>query len=121
MSEINITPLIDVMLALLLIFMIAAPMITSKFALPLDSRPTPTQPRVLELTLGADGSVSHNGLALSGLELQAELYAFGAKEGPTAVQLRPAALTHYQYVIDVMSLARTAGLESIAIENPGRE
>ncbi|HOV56274.1 MAG TPA: biopolymer transporter ExbD [Rhodanobacteraceae bacterium] len=121
MAEINITPLIDVMLALLLIFMLATPLLSSRLPLPQDSDPRPAPPpRRLELSIAADGQVLHAGYALSRLELQAELVAFASKGGAMSLQLRPDALTAHQYVITVLDAARGAGIRAIALESPAQ-
>ncbi|MEO8673460.1 MAG: biopolymer transporter ExbD [Tahibacter sp.] len=119
MSEINITPLIDVMLALLVIFMIAAPIMTGTIHLPYGSAPKPgPPPKILELSIAADGTVSGHGMTLNELELQAQLLAFAANPAGGILQLQPDRATHHQRLVDVLSLARTAGLQSITIESP---
>lgn len=118
MAEINITPLIDVMLALLLIFMLAAPMLTAKIPLPQSVTFDGPSPRVLELSIAADGTVTRNGYLLSPLELKAELVAFASKGGAMSLQLRPDAGTTHQRVIDVITAARDANVDAIALETP---
>jgi biopolymer transport protein ExbD len=119
MAEINITPLIDVMLALLLIFMLAAPMLTAKIPFPQSVTDGPT-PRVLELSIAADGNVLRNGYVLSPLELKAELAAFASKGGAMSLQLKPDAGATHQRVIDIITAARDANIQAIALEPPTR-
>jgi biopolymer transport protein ExbD len=119
MAEINITPLIDVMLALLLIFMISAPLLTGKIALPLSSGEDKPVPRTVELRIGADGQVIYNDGALSRIELEAQLLSWaGQGDNRPILQLRPDKATTHQYLIDVLSLARQAGIEGVSIETP---
>jgi biopolymer transport protein ExbD len=118
MAEINITPLIDVMLALLLIFMISAPLLTGKIALPLSGGDK-TVPRTVELRIGPDGQVIYNDSALSRVELEAQLLSWaGQGDNRPILQLRPDKATTHQYLIDVLSLARQTGIEGISIETP---
>jgi biopolymer transport protein ExbD len=118
MAEINITPLIDVMLALLLIFMISAPLLTGKIALPLSNEPGKTV-RTVELRIGADGQVLYNDGALSRIELEAQLLSWaGQGDNKPILQLRPDKATTHQYLIDVLALARQTGIEGISIETP---
>jgi biopolymer transport protein ExbD len=120
MAEINMTPLIDVMLALLLIFMLTAPMLTSRIPLPQSVGKESSEPRLLELAIAADGQVSRNGYLLSDLELQAELAAFASKGGLMSLQLRPDAMTPHQSVVKVLAAAKNAEITAIALETPTR-
>jgi biopolymer transport protein ExbD len=117
MVEINITPLIDVLLALMLIFMISAPLLTQKIPLPMGGRDG-GQPRIVELSLAADGAVSLNGATLQHVELEAQLLSWAGQSEKPTLQLRPDRATSHQHVIDVLALARQTGVESIAIETP---
>ncbi|MCQ4167037.1 ExbD/TolR family protein [Tahibacter harae] len=118
LAEINITPLIDVMLALLLIFMIAAPLVTKTIPLPLGGRDSAAQPRTVELGIAADGQVMFNDQALQSVEVQAQLLSWAGQKEKPLLQLRPDKATPHQYLIDVLALARQSGMESIAIETP---
>lgn len=118
LAEINITPLIDVMLALLLIFMIAAPLVTRTLPLPLGGTQSTTQPRTVELGIAADGRIVFNDQALQSVEVQAQLLSWAGQREKPLLQLRPDKATPHQYLIDMLALARQSGLESIAIETP---
>lgn len=119
MAEINITPLIDVMLALLLIFMISAPLLTGKIALPLAGDTGKAVPRTVELRIGADGQVLYSDAVLSRVELEAQLLSWaGQGDNKPILQLRPDKATTHQYLIDVLALARQTGIEGISIETP---
>ena len=117
LAEINITPLIDVMLALLLIFMIAAPLVTKKIELPIG-RDGGEVLRTVELRLAADGQVLLNDAALSQLELQAQLLSWAGQEQKPTLQLQPDKAATHQQLIDVLALARQSGIEGISIETP---
>lgn len=118
LAEINITPLIDVMLALLLIFMISAPLLRGKIDLPLQGG-NGKSPQTVELRLAADGQVLYNDAALSRMELEAQLLSWaGRGDGKPIVQLRPDKATTHQSLIDVLALARQTGIDGISIETP---
>ena len=119
-AEINITPLVDVLLVLLVIFMITAPIVTQRIQLPLAGGPPQgLPPEVLELSVAADGQVTKgNGILLSELELQAEMLTYAGKTGPVSLTLRPSADTPHQRVIDLLAMARDSHLTNIAIERP---
>lgn len=118
MSEINMTPLIDVMLVLLVIFMLTAPLMTSKLKLDLpkaDARPTPNAtPAVMAIALTADGRV-HLDEQDTTLEALATQAAAQAKQKPdTEVQLRADRVVSYGRVAELIGLLQKAGLNRIA-------
>lgn len=119
-AEINITPLVDVLLVLLVIFMITAPVVTGRILLPLaGGDPPKAQPAVLELVIAGDGQITNaNGIALSPLEVRAEMVTYASKDGPVSLTLRPSADTPHQRIVDLLSMARESQLTNIAIERP---
>ena len=117
MVDINITPLIDVMLALLLIFMISAPLLTKKIDLPMGgSKDVPA--RTVEMRLTAEGQVVYNDAVLQPLELQAQLLSWGAQSEKPTLQLRPDGAATHQHVVQLLAQARNAGVDSISVETP---
>jgi biopolymer transport protein ExbD len=121
LAEINITPLIDVMLALLLIFMISAPLVTGKIELPIGHGEPTKMPPTVELRIAADGQVLLNDAALSRLELEAQLLSWAGRGDSTPIlQLQPDKATTHQRLVDVLTLARQSGIQGISIETPRR-
>jgi biopolymer transport protein ExbD len=120
LAEINITPLVDVLLVLLVIFMITAPVVTGKISLPLAGDKTdPAEPAVLELSIAGDGQVTNAaGIVLSPLEVRAEMVNYAGKPGLVSLTLRPSADTTHQRMIDLLSMARESQLTNIAIQRP---
>ncbi|WP_296510783.1 biopolymer transporter ExbD [Rhodoferax sp.] len=123
MSEINMTPLIDVMLVLLVIFIITAPLMVNavKVALPqAEGAQALNAPQSLAVTLDADGKVYLNDQLL---EKPAVANAFqeAAKRNPdTEVQLRADATVPYGKVVELMGWAQKAGLSKIGfVAEPG--
>ena len=116
MSEINMTPLIDVMLVLLVIFIITAPLMTSslKLDLPKTDAATPTSaPAFIALAIDADGKLFFNdeALAREGMALRV---AAAAKANPQLeVQLRADQKVPYGQVAELLALIQAAGLTRI--------
>jgi len=123
MSEINMTPLIDVMLVLLVIFMLTAPLMTSKLKLELpkaDAAPAPnTQPAVMGIALTSDGRLhlEEQDITMEALAAQA---ATQARQKPdTEVQLRADRVVPYGRVAELIGVLQKAGLNRIAFVTEG--
>ena len=116
MSEINMTPLIDVMLVLLVIFIITAPLMTSslKLDLPKTDAATPTSaPAFIALAIDADGKLFFGDEALA-REAMALRVAAAAKANPQLeVQLRADQKVPYGQVAALLALIQAAGLTRI--------
>jgi len=114
MSDINMTPLIDVMLVLLIIFMVTAPLIASslKLDLPQTEGASPSDaPETLLLALDAEGRLFIGG---ERAEL-AEAHALAKRAKPdTEVQLRADAGVAYGRVAELIGVLQQAGLSRIA-------
>lgn len=117
MSDINMTPLIDVMLVLLVIFMIAAPLMGSSLKLDLPATPAAqagVAPPSLVLTLDAQGRLQVAGEALDAERLRARLEAEARQDPLREVQLRADKAVPYGRVIELIGLLQQAGLTRIA-------
>lgn len=117
MSDINMTPLIDVMLVLLIIFMITAPMMTSKLKLDLPNAetPPPTQPVpvVMNVGLNADGKLYLDDVVITQEALAKRATEQARVKPDTEVQLRADTAVPYGRVVEVMGAAHAAGLQRI--------
>lgn len=116
MSEINMTPLIDVMLVLVVIFIITAPLLASsiKLELPVSSAATTdSAPQSVQLVLDATGQLLLGGQPIDQQALVAALAALAARSPDTEVQLRGDAAVPYGRVVEVIGLAQEAGLHRI--------
>ncbi|WP_376876927.1 ExbD/TolR family protein [Albirhodobacter sp. R86504] len=119
MSEINITPFVDVMLVLLIIFMVAAPMMTVGVPLELpktaaNSVPT-EQEEPLTISLQIDGSVSMMNTPVAEDELVARLVAVSAERDSDKVYLRADGGIEYSRVVGVMGALNAGGFTNIVL------
>ena len=109
LSEINTTPLIDVMLVLLVMLIITIPMQTDAVKFDLPTGPTPPRPidrKANLLTIEASGTLRWNGAAVSGRELRQEL-AFTRQMSPAPeLQLRPDADARHGEVDEVLAIIK---------------
>jgi biopolymer transport protein ExbD len=115
-AEINVVPLVDVMLVLLVIFIITAPLLTHSVKIDLpkaSSNPNITKPDHIELAIREDGSLYWNGELVPKASLPAR-FAIEAKKDPQPeVHIKADKLTHYENVAIVMSDAAKTGLVKI--------
>ncbi|MFZ5575952.1 MAG: ExbD/TolR family protein [Pseudomonadota bacterium] len=112
-AEINMIPLIDVMLVLLIIFIITAPLLTHavKVDLPVAaSQPAPPPPDAIQLSIQADGTVYWNTEPVDAATLQARLAAAGRQSPQPELHLRADGELAYKHVARLMSDAARAGL-----------
>jgi biopolymer transport protein ExbD len=116
MAEINMIPLIDVMLVLLVIFIITAPLLTHavKIELPkASSRPNITKPQNIQLGIRAGGDVYWNGETVDKATLSARMEAAAMLDPQPDVHLRADGATEYRLVAEVLAAAARAGLVKI--------
>ena len=117
MGDINMTPLIDVMLVLLVIFIITAPLMVSavKVDLPKVSAPAvnETAAPTLAVAIDKDGTVYVRDQALADDLLEQSLRAAAAQNPDTEVQLRADRAVPYGHVVEFMALANRAGLSRV--------
>ena len=116
MSEINMTPLVDVMLVLVVIFIITAPLLASSIRLDLpksEAAKPGDAPKFVTLVVDKSGQAFLNDLPLD-LEQLVQKLAQTAKSNPEIeVQLRADAAVPYGRIVQVMGIAQKAGLNRI--------
>jgi biopolymer transport protein TolR len=116
MSDINMTPLIDVMLVLLVIFMITAPLMTSSLKLDLPktegARPSDA-PAFIALAVTADGQLFAGDTAVSREQLVERVREAAARDPATEVQLRADQAVPYGRVAELIGLVQDGGLTRI--------
>lgn len=111
MSEMNTTPLIDVMLVLLIMFIVTVPMQTHQVevALPGPGEVIPIDRLKNDLRMSAEGAISWNGQAISDAELTGALAAIAADPESPEVHFRPDAAARYERVDEVLAIASKSG------------
>ncbi len=119
MSDINMTPLIDVMLVLLVIFIITAPLLTGSLKLDLPKVNAPAsqqQPTVLNVGLRKDGQLYLADQAITLAQLTARFAAAAAQQSAkTEVHISADAAAPYGDVARVIGAAQNAGLSRIGL------
>jgi len=123
MSDINVTPLVDVMLVLVVIFIITAPLLASSIRLDLpktDAAKPADAPKFITLVVDKSGQAFLNDKPLNADELAGQLRETAAQNPDTEVQLRADEGVPYGKVVQVMGLAQKAGLNRIGFvaDNP---
>jgi len=116
MAEINVTPLVDVMLVLLVIFIITAPLLAYAIRLDLpDVKAAPVNSRseAIKLSIDAEGRVFWNADLVDAKDLAARLAAAAAKSPQPDLHLRADKATRFERVAEVMAAAQDAGLTKI--------
>ncbi|EIJ48821.1 biopolymer transport ExbD/TolR protein [Herbaspirillum sp. GW103] len=116
MADINVTPMVDVMLVLLVIFIITAPMFTHALKLDLptaQSSPAPEKPETITLGIDAAGKLYWDDQPVSAEDMDARLATAAAKKPQPELQLRADKSTRYEMIAEVMSAAQGAGLTKL--------
>ena len=116
MSEINVTPLVDVMLVLVVIFIITAPLLASSIRLDLpkaDGAQPGDAPRFVTVVLDKAGQVFVNDKPVTPPQLAEQLAAAAQANPDTEIQLRADQAVPYGRIVEVMGVAHKAGLSRI--------
>jgi len=116
MADINVTPMVDVMLVLLVIFIISAPLFTHAVKLDLptaSSAPAPEKPETVTISIDGPGKLYWNDQAVDASALDARLAAAAARQPQPELQLRADKATRYEIIAEVMSAAQSAGLTKL--------
>jgi biopolymer transport protein ExbD len=116
MNEINMTPLVDVMLVLLIVFIITVPVMKHSVNIELpraSSRPQDSQPRAVRLTVDAQGAYYWNESRVEDKDLPRLLKTEAAREPQPELHLRGDKDARYERVAQVLALAQQSGLRKI--------
>lgn len=118
MSEINVTPLVDVMLVLLVVFMVTAPLLMQSVSvkLPKTAAVAPLKPTAaLELNLTNQGDILLGRNKIAATALEAELKARHSKTPEAAVRLRADERVPYGQIAQVMAAVSRSGFQKVAL------
>lgn len=116
LAAMNVVPLVDVMLVLLVIFIVTAPLLTHAVKIDLpkaSSAANITKPEHIEFGIRADGSLFWNGEAVTLEQLPSRFAVEAAKQPQPELHLHADRHVHYEKVARVMALAAKAGLVKI--------
>lgn len=119
MSEINVTPLVDVMLVLLVVFIVTAPLLTQSVGvnLPKTVAAAPPPPNAVNLvSVDMDGSIYLNKQKLSATELGERLVLLQQASPETTLQFEIDDRVNYGKAAEVMAIAQHAGITKIALQ-----
>lgn len=119
MIEMNMTPLIDVMLVLIIMLIITIPIKNDAISLnlPVGTPPPPTAPPVVvSLEIAADGTVLWDQVAVpNAAQLEAKLKDVAQQANPPEIHLRPDRQASYKSVAAVMAAAQRTGVSKIGL------
>lgn len=113
MSEINMTPLVDVMLVLLIIFIITVPVLTHSVDIELpraSNVPNEVKPTTIQLAVDAAGEVYWNETKVTAAELATRLSVAAATNPQPEVHLRGDRTVAYEHVVKTMAAVQSAGV-----------
>ena len=116
MAEINVTPMVDVMLVLLVIFIISAPLFSQSIQLSLPqvtAKVAPQAPVAVTVAIDPSGALYWNTDLVTASELASRMAVAAQQSSPPELLLRADKATRYEVIAQVMAAAQTAGLEKI--------
>ncbi|MDO9282802.1 MAG: biopolymer transporter ExbD [Methylotenera sp.] len=116
MSEINTTPLVDVMLVLLVIFIITAPLLTHAVKIDLPkarSQLLPDKPEVITVSIDAAGKMYWNDVPMASGELKQKLGQIAMQEPQPELNIRADKETRYQVLAEVMADVQNVGVSKL--------
>lgn len=116
MSEINTTPLVDVMLVLLVIFIITAPLLTHSVRINLpkaSSQPVVEKPEIISISIDGAGKMYWNDVPLVEGELKVKLAQIVQQKPEPELHIRADKETRYQLLAEVMADAQNAGVTKL--------
>lgn len=123
MNEINMTPLVDVMLVLLIIFIITVPVLTHSVKVDLpreDNTPNEVKPQTVNLSVNAEGAIFWNESQINFEELEFRLRAEAGKQPQPEVHIRGDKAASYEHVMRAMAAVQRAGILKLGfVTEPG--
>jgi biopolymer transport protein TolR len=118
-SDINVTPLVDVCLVLLIIFMVVTPMLQKGVPVNLpvteDPEKTPDTDKQLQISVKADGSVYLGSSVVRKEQVQGELEQIHARTPDREIAVKGDKLVKYGSVLDVLKACREVGFNNVGL------
>jgi biopolymer transport protein TolR len=118
--QMNVTPLVDVVLVLLIIFMVVTPLLSKQFWLELPKQEetksaSPEENKSVVLTVDHDGTMKVNGAGVERAELKDKIRRYMAARPDKVVYFDAADDAPYASTVEAMDIARQGGAKSVAI------
>jgi biopolymer transport protein TolR len=118
--QMNVTPLVDVVLVLLIIFMVVTPLLSKQFWLELPKQEeskaaSPEENKSVVLTVDRDGTMKVNGAGVERAELKDKITRYMAARPDKVVYFDAADDAPYASTVEAMDIARQGGAKSVAI------
>lgn len=116
LSEINVTPLVDVMLVLLIIFILTLPVLTHTVTLDLPqahNKPNQIEPDTITVSIAQDGTILWDGEPLTEAELESRLLSVASRQPQPDIQIRGDSHAEYGSVVKAMAAAQRAGIRKL--------
>lgn len=117
-SEINMTPLIDVVLVLLIIFILTVPVLTHTVELNLPNAPSEArsiEPQTIVLSIAQNGTIHWNDSALNDAELYHRLQKAAAEHPQPAIHIRGDRNADFEHVIKTVAATQRAGIVKLGL------
>ncbi len=118
MAEINVTPLVDVMLVLLIIFMITAPLMAHKVTIdlpPATAKPNVEPPGTITVSLKETGDLYWNDTEITRDAMDRQLRIEARREPQPDLQIRADRTVEYKEVASLMASAKVAGMKKVGL------
>lgn len=115
MAEINVTPLVDVMLVLLIVFMITMPILTYSIPMELPTATVAEQAepkKVVRVSLNLEGTYLE-GKKVSEAELQLAFQQYFSQDKESVISISADVAVEYRHIVKVLELAQQVGLKKI--------
>ncbi len=116
LAEMNVTPLVDVMLVLLIIFMVTAPMLSRplQLSLPQAAPPPPLKPRIVDLDIAANGALRLDQRELSPADLSVRLEDAVHSDPRMVLTISASPEADYQQVVAALGRVHGAGIRQVS-------
>ena len=119
MMEMNMTPMIDVMLVLIIMFITTLPVANHAVNLNMPNNtptaPPPEPPEVIKIDVDFDGTISWNGEVVNRSQMEDRFVAAAAKNPQPEIHLQPNRLVPYKAVAGVMASAQSRGITKLGM------
>ncbi len=122
MAEINITPLVDVLLTVLIIFMVTTPLVTKSIPFPLAGGEEPSiEPLTMALSIRDTGELVLDGQTTSRLGLDQQLQVASARGVPIQLDIKPEPHSSYDNLANVLAIAQNNRISGLRVVAPQGE